>query len=112
MFFTARGKFHFLIRAFFALPVVLAAVVLFIAALAMDSTSADAALSGAGCFGASGSSWVICHQFVYNFVYRFGGYVAAAFKLAVGAFKAWAPFKVFVVEYYLGIVPANRLQTW
>jgi len=37
MFFTARGKVHFLIRAFFALPVVLAAVVLFIAALAMDS---------------------------------------------------------------------------
>ena len=31
----------------------------------------------------------------------------AAFKLAVGAFKAWAPFKVFVVEYYLGIVPAT-----
>lgn len=57
MFFTARGKVHFLIRAFFALPVVLAAVVLFIAALAMDSASADAALSGAGCFGASGSSW-------------------------------------------------------
>ena len=57
MFFTARGKVHFLIRAFFALPVVLAAVVLFIAALAMDSAAADAALSGAGCFGASGSSW-------------------------------------------------------
>mgnify|MGYP007043250339 FL=1 len=50
---------------------------------------------------------VVCHQFVYNFVYRFGVYVAAAFKLAVGAFKAWAPFKVFVVEYYLGIVPAT-----
>ena len=49
---------------------------------------------------------MVRHQFVYNFVHCFGGYVAAAFKLPLGAFKAWAPFKVFVVEHYRAVVPA------
>ena len=57
MFFSAIGKVHFLIRTFFAFAVILAAVVLFIAALAVGSASAGAALCEAGCFCASGYSW-------------------------------------------------------
>ena len=94
MFFSARGKVYYLVRTFFAL----------LAVFLLDVVSASA--SASWLFLCQRIQLVVCHQFVDHFVYRFRGYVAAAFKLAVGAFKPRAPFKVFVVKNYLGIVPA------
>ena len=49
---------------------------------------------------------MVCHQPVDDFVHRFRRDVTAAFILPFRSFQARAPFKVFMVEDYLRIVPA------